>query len=107
MVEMMKKIVAFIFSFMLVHVAMASPVLDVLSDADESLYSQIFMMQDSEKFTVAEKLQRQLSDPILINEIYINDIFPKIIIPRGPRLRHGWINILICLGRRVWKNCQN
>ena len=52
---MMKKIVAFIFTlFVPVALYASSPTIDVLSDADESLYTQIFILQDSEKLSVAQ-----------------------------------------------------
>ena len=47
--------------------AMATP--DVLSDADASLYTQIFILQDNEKIDTAIKLQKQLQDNLLLNEV--------------------------------------
>ena len=42
---------------------------DVLDDENASLYTQIFMLQDKEKIDTAMKLQRQLSDDLLMNEV--------------------------------------
>ena len=47
--------------------ALSAP--DVLSDADASLYAQIFMLQDKEKIDTAMKLERQLDDKLLMNEV--------------------------------------
>jgi len=49
--------------------AYASGTLDVLSDADASLYTQIFILQDNEKIDTAIKLQKQLQDNLLLNEV--------------------------------------
>lgn len=74
---MMKKIVAFIFTLFVPLALHASPTIDILSDVDESLYSQIFMLQDAEKISVAQKLEHQLSDPILMNEVLYQRYFSK------------------------------
>ncbi|MBO7508809.1 MAG: transglycosylase SLT domain-containing protein [Alphaproteobacteria bacterium] len=87
----MKKIIAFVFLCVLSCAAHALPVLDVLSDVDESLYSQIFVLQDSEKFAVAEKLQRQLSDPILMNEVLYQRYFSKNYHTKGSEVK-AWMD---------------
>ena len=73
----MKKIIVFVFALCVCRGAIATPSIDVLSDADESLYTQIFMLQDAEKISTAQNLERQLSDPILKNEILYQRYFSK------------------------------
>ena len=55
------------------------PNIDVLSDADASLYTQIFLLQSQEEISVAQKLEEQLTDPLLMNEVlyqrYISDTY--------------------------------
>jgi len=87
---MIKKIIYFIFVAIVSNVAYAAPTIDVLSDADESLYSQIFMLQDSEKFSVAEKLQRQLTDPVLMNEVLYQKYFSKNYHTQGTEIK-SWM----------------
>ena len=87
---MMKKIVAFIFTLFVPVALYASPTIDILSDADESLYSQIFMLQDSEKFSVAQKLEHQLSDPILMNEVLYQRYFSKTYHTKGAEVQ-AWM----------------
>ena len=86
----MKKIVAFIFTLFVPVALYASPTIDILSDADESLYSQIFMLQDSEKFSVAQKLEHQLSDPILMNEVLYQRYFSKTYHTKGAEVQ-AWM----------------
>ena len=73
----MRKLLVFVFTVFVCAHAVATPNLDVLSDADESLYTQIFMLQDAEKISTAQNLERQLSDPILKNEILYQRFFSK------------------------------
>lgn len=73
----MKKIIVFVFALCVCRGAIATPSIDVLSDADESLYTQIFMLQDAEKISTAQNLERQLADPILKNEILYQRYFSK------------------------------
>lgn len=87
----MRKIIFVIFAVVMPSLVFAVPAIDVLSDADESLYSQIFMLQDSEKFSVAEKLQRQLSDPILMNEVLYQKYFSKNYHTKGAEVK-SWMD---------------
>lgn len=43
--------------------------LDVLDDANASLYSQIFMLQGREKIDAAMRLEKQLTDDLLMGEV--------------------------------------
>ncbi len=61
----------------------AADSLDVLSDGDASLYTQIFLLQANEKMDAAIKLERQLSDPILKNEILYQRYISKTYHTRG------------------------
>ena len=65
----MKKIIGIFVAMFLSFAAYASGTLDVLSDADASLYTQIFILQDNEKIDTAIKLQKQLQDNLLLNEV--------------------------------------
>lgn len=87
----MKKIIIFVVAFFMPAMVCAAPRIDVLSDADESLYAQIFMLQDSEKFSVAEKLQRQLSDPVLMNEVLYQRYFSKTYHTTGTEIK-SWMD---------------
>ena len=73
----MRKLLVFTFALFVCRIAVAAPAIDVLSDADESLYTQIFMLQDAEKIASAQNLERQLSDPILKNEVLYQRYFSK------------------------------
>ena len=44
----MRKLLVFVFTIAVCRMAVAAPSIDVLSDADESLYTQIFILQDAE-----------------------------------------------------------
>ena len=77
----MKKIFTFLIAIFLPLGALAydAPDLDILSDGDASLYEQIFLLQDAEEISAAQKLQDQLNDPLLMNEVlyqrYISDTY--------------------------------
>lgn len=88
---MMKKIVAVIFSCVFMRAAFCAPAIDVLNDADASLYSQIFILNDAEKFSTAEKLQRQISDPILMNEVLYQRYFSKNYHTKGAEIK-AWMD---------------
>jgi len=65
----MKKILSVLFAVFISVSAFAQEPLDVLSSVDESLYKQIFDLQDKEKVVAAQKLEHQITDPILMNEV--------------------------------------
>lgn len=87
----MRKIFIFIFSVLCAVGAFAKTEIDVLSDADESLYSQIFTLQDSEKFSAAEKLRRQVADPILMSEVLYQKFFSKTYTTKGAEAK-SWMD---------------
>jgi hypothetical protein len=52
---------------------------NVLTDVDAKLYQQVFRLQDKEKIDTAIKVQSQIADPLLMNEVlyqrYISDSY--------------------------------
>ena len=89
----MKKIFTFLIAILLPFGGFAAelPNLDILSDADASLYTQIFLLQSEEEISAAQKLEKQLTDPFLMNEVlyqrYISDTYRT----RGKELV-SWMN---------------
>ncbi len=73
----MKKILGILFAVLLPVSAWAYEYLDVLTDADASLYEQIFTLQANEKIDSAIKLEKQLSDPLLMNEVLFQRYISK------------------------------
>lgn len=77
----MKKLFTFLIALFLPMAAIGAdlPNIDVLSDADASLYTQIFLLQSQEEISAAQKLEEQLTDPLLMNEVlyqrYISDTY--------------------------------
>lgn len=45
------------------------PEINVLTENDAILYKQIFMLQAEEEISAAQKLEKQLTDNILMNEV--------------------------------------
>ena len=52
---------------------------NILTDVDAKLYQQVFRLQDKEKIDTAIKVQSQIADPLLMNEVlyqrYISDSY--------------------------------
>ena len=75
----MMKIFAFLSGIFFVAAAMAADVPRILSDVDARLYQQIFILQDKEKIDTAIKVQNQIADKLLFNEIlyqrYVSDTY--------------------------------
>ena len=75
----MIKILSFFVGLILPVVVMAADLPQVLSDVDASLYKQIFELQDKEKINTAVRVQNQIADKLLFNEIlyqrYISDTY--------------------------------
>ncbi|MBQ2845325.1 MAG: lytic transglycosylase domain-containing protein [Alphaproteobacteria bacterium] len=75
----MMKLFAFLSGIFFVAAAMAADVPRILSDVDARLYQQIFILQDKEKIDTAIKVQNQIADKLLFNEIlyqrYISDTY--------------------------------
>ncbi len=73
----MRKVILCLFATLLPVGVFAAADIDVLSDGDENLYTQIFMLQDADKLTAAQKLEHQLESPILMNEVLYQRYFSK------------------------------
>ena len=75
----MKKFLTFFVAVFMSLSVMAADLPQILSDVDASLYQQIFAMQDKEKINTAMKVQNQIADKLLFNEIlyqrYISDTY--------------------------------
>lgn len=76
----MKKILYFlIFIILLPFSAFAADGLQILTESDAQTYAQIFELQSKEKISEAQKLEANITDPILMNEVlyqrYISDTY--------------------------------
>mgnify|MGYP002470515333 CR=1 FL=1 len=79
----MKKVFAFLSAIILPISVLAADLPDVLSDMDASLYSQIFALQENEKIDAAMRLEKQISDPLLKNEVLYQRYISKTYHTRG------------------------
>ncbi len=86
----MKKILVFLTAFLLSVPVRAADLPNILTDADASLYEQIFMLQSKEKITTAQKLEKQLTDPLLMNEVLYQRYTSKTYRTRGVEL-NAWM----------------
>ncbi len=86
----MKKILVFLTAFLLSVPVRAADLPNILTDADASLYEQIFMLQSKEKITTAQKLEKQLTDPLLMNEVLYQRYTSKTYRTRGAEL-NAWM----------------
>lgn len=87
----MKKILTFLIAALLPFCAIANTGLDVLSDSDAALYEQIFLLQSREKIATAQKLQAQIQDPLLMNEVLYQRYISKTYHTRGKEIV-AWMN---------------
>ena len=87
----MRKIIGIFVAMFLPFVAYASGTLDVLSDADASLYTQIFILQGNEKIDTSIKLQKQLEDNLLLNEVLYQRYTSKTYHTKGAEVV-DWMN---------------
>ena len=58
----------------------------ILSDIDASLYEQVFMLQDKEKFNTAINIQNQIADDLLMNEVLYQRFFSDSYRTRGKEI---------------------
>ena len=72
-------------------VASAIESLDVLTDEDAAIYSQIFILQDKEKIDAAQKLESKLKDKSLMNEVLYQRYVSKTYHTRGAEIQ-DWMN---------------
>jgi len=84
----MKKLFSFLIAVFLPLSVFAAdlPKIDVLSDADASLYTQIFLLQSEEEISAAQKLEKQLTDPLLMNEVLYQRYISKTYRTRGKEI---------------------
>jgi len=87
----MKKFIAIFVAILLPTFAFASSLPDVLSDVDASLYTQIFVLQENEKIEPAIKLQKQLQDNLLMNEVLYQRYTSKTYHTKGQEVIN-WMN---------------
>lgn len=87
----MKKILAFLIAVFIPMVALAVEPIDVLSDEDAAIYSQIFILQDKEKIDAAQKLEGKLKDKSLMNEVLYQRFVSKTYRTRGAEIQN-WMN---------------
>lgn len=71
--------------------AFATDLPDILTDADASLYQQIFLLQSKEKIDAAMRLEKQLTDPMLMNEVLYQRYISKTYHTRGREVA-AWMN---------------
>lgn len=75
----MKKILKIFVGIILPLNLWAAELPQILTDVDAKLYEQIFMLQDKEKINTAIKVQNQIADRLLLNEVlyqrYISDTY--------------------------------
>ena len=65
----MKKILGILIGLFLPLNLLAADLPQILTDVDASLYEQIFDLQDKEKINTAIKVQNQIADKLLMNEV--------------------------------------
>ena len=89
--EKMKKLFIFLIAFLMPMLAPAVESLDILSDQDAAIYSQIFILQDKEKIDTAQKLESKLKDKSLMNEVLYQRFVSKTYRTRGTEIQ-DWMN---------------
>ena len=76
---MMKKIFTIFVGLILPLGLQAADLPQVLTDVDASLYEQIFVLQENEKIDTVIKVEKQIADKLLMNEVlyqrYISDSY--------------------------------
>ncbi len=82
----MKKISAFLFAVLLSVGANATPLPEILSDSDATLYEQVFMLQLNEHIDTAKKYQAQIDDDLLMGEVLYQRFISKTYRTRGAEI---------------------
>ncbi len=82
----MKKIFVLFVALLLPTFAFAVDKLDILSDLDADLYTQIFSLQGREKIDAAIKLEPKIQDKLLLNEILYQRYVSKTYRTRGQEI---------------------
>ncbi len=83
----MRRFVSFLVAVFFPLIAVAVDDIDILSDSDASLYSQIFILQDKEKIESAQKLEAKLKDKSLMNEVLYQRFVSKTYRTRGAEIQ--------------------
>lgn len=87
----MKKILLILFAIILPTGAFAAEAINILTDSDAELYTQIFTLQSNEKIPEAQKLEAKLTDKLLMNEVLYQRFISKTYRTRGKELI-AWMN---------------
>ncbi|MDE6477700.1 MAG: lytic transglycosylase domain-containing protein, partial [Alphaproteobacteria bacterium] len=87
----MKKIIFLLIACVMPVMAFASELPSILTDADASIYAQIFDLQSREKIDAAMRLERQLTDSLLMNEVLYQRYISKTYHTRGKEIA-AWMN---------------
>lgn len=87
----MKKIFTFLTALILPIAVYAAELPEILSADDASLYEQIFLLQSREKIDAAQKLEKQIYDPLLMNEVLYQRYISKTYHTRGSEIAK-WMN---------------
>ncbi|MDE6571278.1 MAG: lytic transglycosylase domain-containing protein [Alphaproteobacteria bacterium] len=87
----MKKIIFLLIACVMPVMTFASELPSILTDADASIYAQIFDLQSREKIDAAMRLERQLTDSLLMNEVLYQRYISKTYHTRGKEIA-AWMN---------------
>ena len=87
----MKKIIFFLIAIFCSLSGWAIESVDILSDEDAAKYAQIFMLQDKEKIETAKKIESQIVDKSLMNEVLYQRYVSKTYHTRGAELKE-WMD---------------
>lgn len=79
----MKKLLTILIAVILPHVVVAAEHPRVLSDMDAALYEQIFALQSKEKIDTAMRVENQIADKLLMNEVLYQRYFSDTYRTRG------------------------
>ena len=88
---MMKKLFVFLMVLFLPLISVAVESVDILTDEDAAIYSEIFTLQDKEKIEAAKKLEKKLTDKFLMNEVLYQRYVSKTYRTKGNELQ-TWMN---------------
>ncbi|MBO7053590.1 MAG: lytic transglycosylase domain-containing protein [Alphaproteobacteria bacterium] len=83
----MRKILSLFIAILLPLGVYAAETLDILTNEDAEVYSQIFNLQDKEKIETATRLESKLTDKFLMNEVLYQRYTSKTYHTRGAELQ--------------------
>lgn len=70
---------------------LAADLPQILTDVDASLYEQVFVLQDKEKFSTAINIQNQIADKLLMGEVLYQRYFSDTYRTRGKEIK-AWMD---------------